>query len=299
MYPEIAHWGFLHIRSYGLMLAIAFLVGTWLGLKEARRIGLDPDHLVTVILATLVSSVLGARLLYVLEHLDEFRASWSSVLAVWQGGLTLYGGVVAGTAAGLYTARRLGMPMWQAADALAPSTALGTMFGRIGCFLNGCCYGRPTRMPWGVVYPPDSFPGLEFGETKIHPAQLYNAAFGLALFGVLWSVRARARTPGALFWGFIISFSVGRIGLDFYRAYEPAARIGSLGGMDITESQLVSLALALFAVLMLIRVRREASSAAGTAAPGASPAAPPAPPAAPPAIPPAAPPAAPPVSETP
>src|ERR1044072_2516098 len=100
MYPEIAHWGLLHIRSYGLMLAIAFLVGTWLGLKEARRLGLDPDHLVTVILATLVSSVLGARLLYVLEHVDEFRAQWGSVLAVWQGGRTLSGRGVGGVGGG-------------------------------------------------------------------------------------------------------------------------------------------------------------------------------------------------------
>ena len=104
MFPDVFSWGVLHVRSYGLMLAIAFLVGTWLGLKEARRLGLDPDHLVTVVLVTLVSSVIGARLLYVLEHIGEFRGQWSSMLAVWQGGLTLYGGVVAGTLAALLTA---------------------------------------------------------------------------------------------------------------------------------------------------------------------------------------------------
>ena len=257
MYPELFHLGPLHIRTYGLMLALAFLVGTWLGVKEARRLNLDPDHVVTVVLATLIAGVLGARLLYVLEHVDEFRSSWGNVFAVWQGGLTLYGGVIAGTAAGLLTARRLKLPMWQTADALAPAVALGTMFGRVGCFLNGCCYGRPTRMPWGVVYPPDSFPGIEFGDQPIHPAQLYNALLGLALFVVLWRLRTRVKVPGTLFWSFVIAFAIGRAGLDAFRSYEPSARIGVIGSVPILESQLESLAMALFGVLMLFRLRRE------------------------------------------
>ena len=259
MYPDVLQVGFLHVRSYGLMLAIAFLAGTWLGLKEARRLGLDPDRLVTVILVTLVASVLGARALYVLEHVEEFRRQWGNVLAVWQGGLTLYGGVVAGTAAGLIAARRLGMPIWTVADALAPSVALGTMFGRVGCFLNGCCYGRPTHLPWGVVYPPDSFPGLEFGDQPLHPSQLYNAAFGLALFALLWRIRERVRVPGSLFWGFLIVFSAGRVLIDFTRAYESNAQIFMAGGIGVTESQLESAALMLFGILMLLRIQRESA----------------------------------------
>jgi phosphatidylglycerol:prolipoprotein diacylglycerol transferase len=261
MHPELFHWGVIHIRTYGLMLAIAFLVGTWIGLHEARRRGLDPDALVTVVLVALISSVLGARLLYVLEHLEEFRGSWASVLAVWQGGLTLYGGIIAGVIGGLWTARRAGMPMWETADALAPSIALGTAFGRVGCFLNGCCYGRPTQLPWGVTYPPDSFPGLEFGATPLHPAQIYNALFGLALFAGLWSVRKRVKTPGALFWSFVIAFALGRVVLDLFRAYEPSAQIARLGPIPVTESQLMSLALALFGMLMIVRLRRESRGA--------------------------------------
>src|SRR5688572_26710463 len=111
MYPDVLHWGFLHIRSYALLLAVASLVGTWLGLKAARRLSRDEDRQATVLLAALIAAVLGARALYVLEHIDEFHREWRSVLAIWQGGLTLYGGIVAGTVAGLLTARRLGMPM--------------------------------------------------------------------------------------------------------------------------------------------------------------------------------------------
>jgi phosphatidylglycerol:prolipoprotein diacylglycerol transferase len=256
VHPELAHWGFIHIRWYGVMLAAAFLVGTATALREARRLRLDEDRLVTVILVTLVAAVLGARGLYVVEHVDEFRQDWGGVLALWQGGLTLYGGIVAGTVAGLLTARQAGLPMWVVADALTPSLALGTAFGRVGCFLNGCCYGRPTKLPWGVVFPPDSFAGLEFGSMPVHPSQLYAAFTGLVLFLFAWVLRRRLTPPGTLFWTFIALFSVIRIPLDFTRAYEVEARVLNIGGLAITESQLTSAALALFAALMIVRLKR-------------------------------------------
>ena len=261
MHPDILHWGVLHIRSYGLLLAIAFLFGTWVSLREARRLGLDEDRLITVILVVLVSSVVGARALYVLEHVQEFRREWGSVLAVWQGGLTLYGGVVAGTVAGLIAGRQLGMPMWTVADALTPAVALGTVIGRVGCFLNGCCYGVPTSQPWGVVFPSDSFAGLEFGNAAVHPSQLYFALAGLLLFVLVWLLRKRFRVPGTLFWIFLGLFALIRIPLDATRAYEPEATLITLPTMEIKESQVTSFALALFATLMVLRLRRLAARA--------------------------------------
>ena len=257
MHPEILHWGWIHVRSYGLMLAVAFLVGTAIALREARRLALDEDKLVTVILLVLVASVLGARALYVFEHVDEFRHSWGGVLAVWQGGLTLYGGIVAGVITGLLAARRMGLPMWTVADALTPSVALGTAFGRVGCYLNGCCYGRPTDLPWGVTFPPDSFAGLEFGNARIHPAQLYFALAGVVLFLVTWALRKRIVVPGVLFWTFMVLFSLVRIPLDLTRAYEPEAVMLRAGAVAITESQIESVCIALFALLMIVRRRRE------------------------------------------
>jgi phosphatidylglycerol:prolipoprotein diacylglycerol transferase len=256
VHPEILAWGPFHLRAYGLLLAVAFLVGTWLSLREARRMQLDEDRVLTVILVALVGGVVGARFLYVLEHVDEFRREWGSVLALWQGGLTLYGGIIGGTLCGLVAARRAGLPMWMVADALTPAVALGTMFGRIGCFLNGCCYGRPTTLPFGVTFPPDSFAGLEFGNAALHPSQLYFAAAGLALFALTWVLRTRLKPPGTLFWTFIVLFGLVRIPLDFTRAYEPAARALVLGPVSLTESQITSIALALFGVLMILRLRR-------------------------------------------
>jgi phosphatidylglycerol:prolipoprotein diacylglycerol transferase len=261
LYPEILRWGPIHVRSYGLMMAVAFLFGTWLALREARRRGLDEDRLVSVILVALVGGVLGARLLYVIEHIEEFRRQWGSALAIWEGGLTLYGGVVAGTLAGLVTARRLGLPMWIVADALTPSVAIGTAFGRIGCFLNGCCYGRPTTLPWGVRFPDELFAGLEFGNAKLHPSQLYFVFSGLFLFSLTSSLRSKLRVPGHLFWLFILLFALIRIPLDLTRAYEASAAIARLGPVTITESQFTSLAMAMFAALMMVRLSREHPSA--------------------------------------
>jgi len=258
VHPELFQLGPLHLRSYGLFMAVAFIVGTFLGLREARRLGLDEDKVVNVILVTLIASVFGARLLYVLEHLPEFRREWTSALALWQGGLTLYGGVVAGTFAGLVSARRMGLPVWILADALTPSLALGTMFGRVGCFLNGCCYGQPTSLPWGVVFPHDSFAALEFGDQPVHPSQLYNAAAGLLLFAVFQSLRRRFKVPGVMFWSFIIAFALIRIPLDLTRAYEVNAVLVRVGTLDITESQLMSGGMALFGLLMILRLRRNA-----------------------------------------
>jgi len=248
------------------MMAVAFLFGTWLALQEARRLHLDEDKVVSVILVALVCGVLGARMLYVLEHVAEFRREWGSVLALWQGGLTLYGGMVAGVFGGLLMARRLQLPLWITADALAPSLAIGGAIGRVGCFLNGCCYGRPTHLPWGVTFPPDSFAGLDFGNAKIHPSQLYFSLAGLVLFGITWALRRRMGAAGTLFWFSLMLYGLVRIPLDFTRAYEPETAFLSVLGVDIVESQLSSLAIALFSLLMILRLRRESLAPSASAA---------------------------------
>lgn len=261
MFPELFQLGPIHLHSFGAMMAIAFLVGTALGLSEAKRLGLDEDKLLNVILITLIASILGARALYVMEHLQQFRREWGSVLAMWQGGLTLYGGIVAGTFAGLVAARRMGLPRWLVADALAPSLAIGIMFGRIGCFLNGCCYGRPTLMPWGVRFPRESFAALEFGDTPVQPSQLYNAAIALALFLIFWTRRRHFRVPGVMFWTFIMVFALARGGIDLTRTYEAESILMRTPWLELTESQITSLAMALFALLMIMRLRKAAPAA--------------------------------------
>jgi len=204
------------------VLAAAFLVGTWLSLREARRLALDEDRLVTVILVVLVSSVIGARALYVLEHVQEFRREWGSALAVWQGGLTLYGGVVAGTVAGLLAARQLSLPMWTVADAVTPAFAIGTVLGRIGCFLNGCCYGVPWNGPWAVIFPRESFafedqvasgliPSTAVHSLPVHPVQLYSMAIMVGVSAYLALAFLRPHREGAIFFRLLIAYGMLRL----------------------------------------------------------------------------------------
>jgi phosphatidylglycerol:prolipoprotein diacylglycerol transferase len=136
--------------------------------------------------------------------------------------------------------------------------AFGTAMGRMGCFLNGCCYGRPTTLPWGVHFPPDSFASLEFGQVAVHPSQLYFAAAGFALFALTWRLRQRLTVPGTLFWTFVVLFALVRIPLDMTRSYEAEAMVMRVGAVPVTESQLASLALAMFGGMMILRLRRAA-----------------------------------------
>jgi phosphatidylglycerol:prolipoprotein diacylglycerol transferase len=117
-------------------------------------------------------------------------------------------------------------------------------------------------MPWGVVFPADSFAGLEFGTAPVHPSQIYFSLAGLALFALAWFLRTRVRTPGVLFWLFIALFGLTRIPLDLTRAYEAEAQVAHIGGWTLTESQVMSFTMALFAALMILRIRRSSRPAA-------------------------------------
>lgn len=256
MLPELFQFGPFHLRSFGVMLALAFLAGTWIALREARRRGLDESHLLNLVLVILVASIVGARGMYAVTHTAEFDGRPLAVFAIWEGGLTLYGGLVLGTASGFLAMARMRLPFGPTSDALTPGVALGAGVARIGCFLNGCCYGVPTTLPWGVHFPPDSFAGLEFGNAAVHPSQIYFAIAGLALFGITWALRKRFEVPGTLFWLFILLFSLVRVFLDMTRAYEPESIVATWGTVAIHESQVVSLALALFSTLMILRLRR-------------------------------------------
>lgn len=245
MYPEILALGPFHIRSFGLLLAAAFGVGAWLSLGEARRKGLDETKVVNLILVILLSSMLGARVFYVFTHWPEFANDPLAILRVWEGGLTLYGGLVLGTVAGFAYMARVGLPMGVTADVIAPSVALGTGIARIGCFLNGCCFGIPGHLPWCVRFPPGSPPDAEFPGQLLHPSQLYNAAAGVGLFLLLLWLRPRLKSPGQLWWAFVALFSLVRVPIDATRYYEPSAYLVRWGGGGLTDSEFVGIGLLL------------------------------------------------------
>ena len=258
MHPDIVHWGAFHVRSFGLFLAVAFLVGSWLARSTARARGLDENRRVNLVVIVLAAGLVGARLFYVGTHAAEFEGRWGAAFQLWEGGLTLYGGLAAAMLAGTTYIVRAGLPFGLTADALAPAVALGSGIARIGCFLNGCCYGRPAAgLPWAVHFPPGSPADREFSGLAVHPSQLYNAAAGFALFALLLFLRPRLQRPGQLWWLFVLLFTLVRLPIDATRYYESSAYVIHWNGGGLTDSALVGLGLASLALVFFVRAGRQ------------------------------------------
>ena len=155
--PTIVHLGPVALRWYGLLFALGIMSGAWLGLREARRKGLDEAHLGALLTWGVLGGLAGARLFHVIDRWDTYASDPLGVLAFSRGGLAVYGGLVGGSLAVLLYAWRHGLPVWRLADAAAPGLILGQAVGRLACIPNGDALGAPTDLPWAFVYTnPDS-----------------------------------------------------------------------------------------------------------------------------------------------
>jgi phosphatidylglycerol:prolipoprotein diacylglycerol transferase len=264
--PELFSFGPFHLRTFGLTLALSFLVGTWLSLREARRRGIDETKLVNLVLVILVASIVGARGFYVATHPAETAGDPLAFFRLWEGGLTLIGGFVAGTIAGFAYMAKAGLPMGATADTVTPAVALGVGITRIGCFLNGCCFGVPCDLPWGVHFPPGSPPEAIYPGQALHPSQLYNAFAFFALFALLLWLRPRLKGDGQLWWLFVILFALVRFPVDATRHYEASAYVLRLGPWAITDSELIGIALVVVGTFFFVRAGRRAARARPAAA---------------------------------
>ena len=262
MFPEIFHIGPFHLRSFGVMLALAFLVATWIALGEVRRKGLDESKLLNLVLAILVSSIVGARGMYVLTHLADYRANPALAFALWEGGLTLYGGLALGTIGGFAYMKRAGLPLGLTADLVTAAVALGVGIARIGCFLNGCCFGLPGHEAWCIKFPAGSPPDAIFPGQALQPSQLYNAFAAFGLFALMLALRGRFKAPGQLWWTFLALFMLVRIPIDATRYYEPSAYVWTGPFGPVTDSGVIGSAIFVIAVAMWILAGRAARKSA-------------------------------------
>ena len=262
MFPELPALGPLHIHSYGLLLGLAFWVGlNWLT-REAHRQGWDENQVTTLCLVLIVVSILGARAMFVAGHWSSYAADPVAALRVWEGGLTLYGGILLAIPAGILYCLRSGLPLWPVADAVAPTLALGMALGRLGCFFNGCCYGHPTSLRWGVHYPAASEAGMRFGAAALHPSPLYFTAIELGILGLMVALRGKLARAGQLFWLFVMLDSLARYLVDFTRYYEPSAFLAP----GFTLSQAISAGLFGIGLVMFLVLGRSTRVAANHAA---------------------------------
>jgi len=252
MYPKL--FGF--IKSFGLALAMSFIVGIYLSIRRGRKRGIEADAILDICFAVMVSSLVGVRLFYVLTHWDQYDP-WYRIFFIWDGGLTLYGGILLAIVAVWWTAHRRGIPFLFMADILAPAVSLGIGITRIGCFLAGCCFGRPTDLPWGVIFPTTCRAGTEFGTHAIHPSQLYSSAAGFLVFGLLLWFEKLSAPMGATFGRFLLFSGIVRFLLEFTRYIEPDQMVA----FGLSNNQWFSLGLIVVGTVLLVTLHRRGKAA--------------------------------------
>lgn len=211
MHPVLFQLGGLRVYSYGFFVALGLLVATWWLAKKVKKKGGSLQFVIDLALLVLVAGIVGARLAYIILYDPYFYIThpWH-ILMLQEGGLAFYGAFVSGLVVAFFYLRKAQVPFLSFLDLASPSVALGYAVARIGCFLNGCCYGRPTSLPWGVV-----FPAVD-GLTR-HPTQLYSLLAGLVIFLVLEYLTPRARFRGQIFSMFLVLYGLSRAGIELLR----------------------------------------------------------------------------------
>ena len=262
MYPELFHIGKFPINTYGVFLAVAFLSAIMLTVRLAARDGLPRERIYDLCLWMLLASLVGSKLLMLFTE-PEYRSNpWQLFsLDFLRSGGVFYGGLLGAIVTGYFLMKRFKLPWWKTADACAPGIALGNFFGRQGCFAAGCCWGKPTSLPWGVKF---TEAGHEITgvptETYLHPTQLYESFAMLAVFFfLLWLHKRRAFT-GQVILCYTILYSVFRFSIEFVRDDPRGDILGLTSLTGLSTSQLISVVVGVGALILLIVRRRRAQA---------------------------------------
>lgn len=216
MHPILFEIGTLTIYSYGFALATAFCLSIYLVTKEAKKKQIDPQTTLDISILLLISGIIGGKLAYITLNLSEYIKNPLDP-TLWRAGFVFFGGLFMSVIAVLVYTKKKNLPFLKIADLFIPYAALGQAIGRIGCFLNGCCYGKPTILPWGRVFPLICPAGYHYGALKLHPTQLYSSLFLFLLFLSLRKVEANKRFKGEAFLLYLIFYTGFRFFMDFLR----------------------------------------------------------------------------------
>jgi len=249
--------GPLPLHSYGVMVAVGFLVGLWRAVRASGRKGISSAEVVDAALYILLAGVIGARIVYVSHEWSYYRENLAEIPKIWDAGLSFYGALAASALVAYVYTKRKAIVFAGFADLLAPSVALGYAFARIGCFLNGCCGGIPTVLPWGVRFH-DPFDSSIF-TPPCHPTQLYSSAASLAILATLAWIDRKGYRDGTVFAAYLALYGGTRFMIEFLRVGQRIA----IGPVHLTLAQLVSLPLfagACLAVVLLNSRGRKTSS---------------------------------------
>ena len=260
------------LHSYGVAIAAAFLIAIFIGTRTAARTGEDADQVRDLCFWLLVSSLVGARLVFIATNVTDYlrlcrdEHDCFRALRVWEGGLVFYGGFFAALAVAVGYTHRQGLRFWRIADILAPSVALGHFFGRLGCFAAGCCWGVEARgraLAWAVRFGTQSLAFQDYAARRalpesaqvtppLHPVQLYEAAGELLLFFLLSLLGRRKRWDGQVLVAYLLGYSLLRFVVELYRGDEARKFVAA----SLSTSQAIAIAAAALAVALLVWRRR-------------------------------------------
>jgi phosphatidylglycerol:prolipoprotein diacylglycerol transferase len=256
MHPILFEIGRFPVYTYGVLLAAAYLLGLQYALTRARTRGLDPNRVMDLGIWIIISALVGAKLLLLIVEFDKYTANPSELLDLFRSGGVFYGGLIAAVAVALWYLRRHRMPMWTVTDVFAPGIALGHVIGRMGCLFAGCCFGRPTDVPWAITFH-NEYAAQNVGTplgVPLHPTQLYEAGAELLILVFLIATERRGRTfPGRTFWAYMFLYGVSRFIIEFYRG-DPRGTVAMF-----STSQFLSLIIVPLSIVMLVVLGRRAA----------------------------------------
>ncbi len=240
MHPQICTIGPFTIHSYGLMLALAFIVSSFLACIQAKNENINPETIFNFIFFVFVTGIIGSRVFYVLDNFGYYLKNPIEIVMLQQGGLAWFGGLISSVVCGAFYLRRKKLSVYLILDLVAPFVALGQAIGRIGCFLNGCCFGKVSQ--FGIYFP--------VHEAALIPTQVYSSLALIAIFIILRLLQDRPHKQGQIFLAYLLLYSFKRFLVEFWRADSERILWG------LTLFQFISMAIFLFSVFMLLSLKK-------------------------------------------
>ena len=256
MHNELITIGNVTLYGYGLMIGIGILAAYLFAEHQAKKSGLDSEPVFSILITGVLFGFLGAKLLYLITIFDQIIADPSIIFKDVSDGFVVYGGIIAGILSVAIYCRIKKLPFLRYLDAAAPAIALAQGFGRIGCFLAGCCYGMPTDSAFSITfthsnYAPNNIP--------LFPSQLESSAFNFLHFFLLCALSKKKKAPGQIGAFYLIFYSIGRFIIEFFRGDLERGSVGAL-----STSQFISIFVVFAGILMLVLMGRHAKTTEDT-----------------------------------
>jgi phosphatidylglycerol:prolipoprotein diacylglycerol transferase len=255
------------LHTYGLLIAGGFLLSMTLAGQQAKREGEDGDTVVDMAFYLLLAGLAGSRLVFIITKFDEYVKNPIEIFMFWRGGLVWYGGFIAAALFVAYYCKRHRLNYFKMADILMPFVALAHAFGRFGCLMAGCCFGKPTDALWGIVFPHNSMAqqaqqseglvSVDALSLPVHPTQLYEAGFEIGMFWLLTLIRPHKRFHGQLFLTWLAAYPIARSIIEMFRGDKERGIL-----FVLSTSQWISILVAGAAVALFFYLRKKRSAEA-------------------------------------